>query len=131
MKLHTPLSLNMNINKRDNLNVSTKENQTPLGSESKGVFLNNSHHSNIPQNKQRTYTKAELNRVLVHNHIKKTEPTSIYKVHKDLQMAYNTVSYIVRDLIFAGVVAEQMGINDSNVAVKVLTIPKEVAKDVD
>lgn len=82
--------------------------------------------SNTPQPDEKQYSKTELNRINVFKHIEKTQPTSIYKVHKDLEMAYNTVSYIVRDLIFAGIVHENVIINENNTAVKMLTIPKEV-----
>lgn len=83
--------------------------------------------SNINQNDKKTYSRSELNRIKVFRHIEKNQPINIYQVSKDLCMSYNTISYIVRDLIFAGVVSEKMSINKNNVAEKILSIP-EVTK---
>lgn len=85
--------------------------------------------SNTPQSNSDKASKAEMNRIRVFKFIEKTQPTTIYKISRDLEMAYNTVSYIVRDLIFAGVVLGRIQINENNVATKVLTIPKEKRKD--
>ncbi len=75
--------------------------------------------------KKSQFSNSELNRIKVFKHIEKIQPTTIYRVSKNLEIAYTTVSYIVRDLIFAGVVSEQIKINDNNQAYKELTIPVE------
>ena len=71
-------------------------------------FFSISNKTNISQNSRRGYSKSEINRISVFKHIEKTQPTNIYKVAKELGLAYNTCSYIIRDLIFAGVVSEKM-----------------------
>lgn len=84
--------------------------------------------SNTTLTKLKQYSKAELNRINVFKHIEKTEPTTIWRVHKEMRMAYNTVSYIVRDLIFAGVVSDRPVIGDNNVCHKELSIPRSNSK---
>lgn len=88
-------------------------------------FFSKESITNTAQKGKEAYSKSELNRIKVFRHIEANEPMSSYKIHKELEMAYNTVSYIVRDLIFAGLVHERVIINENNVAVKLLTIPKE------
>ena len=88
-------------------------------------FFSKSINSNISLNNHKQYSKAEMNRINVFKHIEKTQPTNIYRVAKELELAYNTCSYIIRDLIFAGVVSEQMKFNQNNQAIKELTIPME------
>lgn len=78
---------------------------------------------NTSQQKPEPYKKSELNRIKVFRHIEKNQPINIYQVAKNLEMSYNTCSYIIRDLIFAGIVSERMAINENNTAVKLLTIP--------
>ena len=85
--------------------------------------------NNISQKEPKTYSKAELNRIKVFKYIEEHEPITIYKISKELEIAYTTVSYIVRDLIFSGVVSEQVKINENNQAYKELTIPKEGKND--
>lgn len=80
--------------------------------------ITNTLHNNIAKP-----SKAELNRIKVFRHIEKNQPITTYQIHKDLGMAYNTISYIVRDLIFAGVVSEKVIINENNVACKMLSVP--------
>jgi len=84
--------------------------------------------SNTPQKEHSIYSNAELNRIKVFRHIEETQPTSIYRVSKELKLAYTTVSYIVRDLVFAGVVSEKIKIGENNVAFKELTVPMEAEK---
>lgn len=90
-------------------------------------FFSETSIANIPQNKNKRYSGSELNRVKVFKHLEKTQPTSIYQISKDLGMAYNTILYIIRDLVFAGVVHEQITIRE-NKCVKMLTIPQEAAE---
>lgn len=92
--------------------------------EKDSVFLNESALSNITQLKANIPSRAEMNRIKVFRYIEEHQPINIYQVSKGLKMSYNTVSYIIRDLIFAGVVHSHVSINDDNVACKILTIPK-------
>ena len=78
---------------------------------------------------EREYSKTEIKRISVFKHIETNQPISIWQIHKDLSLAYTTVSYIIRDLVFAGIVHERMEINENNTAVKLLSIPK--IKEVD
>lgn len=78
--------------------------------------------TNIPQLAYKGYKKTEFNRIKVFRYIEKNPPVSIYQLHKKLGLAYNTVSYIVRDLIFAGIVSCNMVINEKNIACKMLTV---------
>ena len=86
--------------------------------------------TNITQHSERGYSKSELNRIKVFKYIENNQPITAYAIHKKLEMSYNTVSYIVRDLIFAGVVSDKMVINENNVATKILTIPKEKEEEI-
>jgi len=86
-------------------------------------FFSDKGMTNITQNNSQTPSKAEINRIKVFRHIDSTQPTTAYRIHKELKMAYNTIAYIVRDLIFSGVVCEKIKIGDNNIAFKELTIP--------
>ena len=116
------------INVSDIVQPSTNEQngeKPPISNDMDGeAFLKNKDSSNIPHNKPQTYSKADINRINVFRDIELNEPTTIYQISKRKEMAYNTVSYIVRDLLHAGIVVSHMEINDNNVACKVLTIPK-------
>lgn len=105
---------------------------TECFSEDKGYqsFFSDEGMTNITQNASNTPSKSELNRIKVFRHIEVTQPTTAYRIHKELNMAYNTISYIVRDLIFAGVVSEKMKIGENNVAHKELTIPDKNSVEV-
>lgn len=92
-------------------------------------FFSNEGMTNITQNASSTPSKSELNRIKVFRHIEITQPTTSYRIHKELEMSYNTISYIVRDLIFAGVVSEKMKIGENNVAYKELTIPDRLLRE--
>ncbi len=109
-------------------NNSNEGNQQKEAQPVENSFLKDSNNSNISLNEPKQYSKAEMNRINVFKHIEKTQPTNIYKVAKELSLAYNTCSYIIRDLIFAGVVSERMKFNKNNQAIKELTIPMEEKK---
>lgn len=75
-------------------------------------------------NTDNIYSQSELNRIRVFKFIEENQPVSQYAVHKKLGIAYNTTYYIIRDLIFSGVVHTEKKINKDGTEYNQLTIPK-------
>lgn len=67
----------------------------------------------------------EKNPIKVFRYIEQNQPCSIYAVSKGLGLAYNSTWEIIRDLVFAGVVKETVGLNESKAMSKILTIPEK------
>jgi hypothetical protein len=69
--------------------------------------------------------QPESNPLRVFRYIEENQPCSIYAVSRGLNLAYNSTWGIVRDLVFAGVVKEMTGLNESKAMSKILTIPEK------
>ncbi len=80
-------------------------------------------------NTSNIYTQSELNRIRVFKFIEQNYPISQYAVHKQIGLAYNTCHYIIRDLIFSGVVHSEKKINKNGVEFNELTIPNIQLKE--
>lgn len=72
------------------------------------------------------FSKPELNRTKTYEEIKKSEPVTIYGVHKLTGIPYTSVKLFVREMVFLKLVHQEVRIGENNRTYKILTVPKEV-----
>ena len=85
-------------------------------------------HSEAYVKEEQTFSQTELNRISVFRHIDFTQPTTRYKIAKETRLGHTSVRLIVRDLVFSGVVHEEVKLGENNKTYKILTVPKNEEK---
>jgi len=60
--------------------------------------------------------KNRTNSRMVLDHIERTAPTTIYKISQELGISYTTISRIIKDLEFVGLIKTRIVLGDNNIA---------------
>lgn len=97
----------------DNSSFFCEDGRKPLSLSPSGVY----------EDEEQKFSQSELNRIMVFRCIEKIQPTTRYRISKEIRLDKTTIRLIVRDLVFSGVVHEDNRIGDNSKQYKILTIP--------